>query len=79
MPNCATCGRPHPADVTTSHHPDGCKCSSSLCGGSGPQGCIWSRVLKIPPEIPADFRRLWAMSKQAELIRERDDFTTEAK
>ncbi len=57
MKLCATCGTPHPDDVRTSHHPDGCTCGYSLCGGSGPDGCIWMRTLSKPvneewPEPP---------------------------
>jgi hypothetical protein len=70
LKRCPTCGRPHPEDVTTSHHPDGCTCGISLCGGTGPQGCIWSRTIHLDPAIPERERRLAAFLKQAELIAE---------
>ena len=67
MKLCPTCGTPHPDDVTTSHHPEGCTCGLALCGGPGPAGCIWMKVLK-PPEglTPAD-RHSWAADQQFDM------------
>ena len=72
MKLCAVCGTPHPDDVTTSHHPDGCTCGLSLCGGSAPEGCIWSRTFKLTEaeDRPA---RLRAQLEQSRLIIERSE------
>ena len=73
MPICTTCGMPHPADVTTSHHPvpcfNGCFCQQK---GKSREGCIWMRTLKIPSDVPRELRRLYAMMAQGELITNRD-------
>lgn len=79
MKTCATCGTPHPDDVTTSHHPDSCRCGYSLCGGTGPKGCIWSRVIHVPPEVPFHLRHMWALSEYGKLILERDETLGEGK
>jgi len=71
LKRCPTCGTPHPDDVTTSHHPDGCTCGMSICKGTSPEGCIWCRVLYLPPGGLSQIKReLWAISRQAELIAE---------
>jgi hypothetical protein len=68
MKLCATCGTPHPDHVRTSHHPDNCTCGLSLCGGTGPSGCIWSIIYKLKPgETRADL-----VMAQADLILARD-------
>lgn len=46
---CHTCGRIHPRNVTTSHHPNGCQCGSkSLHAPDGDNqsqaGCVWSQT-----------------------------------
>jgi len=45
---CPTCGREHPDDVTTSHHPNNCGCGSTVLhapdgNNQGPLGCVWMR------------------------------------
>jgi hypothetical protein len=66
---CQTCGTPHPDDVTTSHHPDNCRCGISLCGGMGPKGCIWSRMIKRPKGTVC---MLFAFAAQARLIAQKE-------
>jgi len=53
MKLCTTCGKAHPDDVTTSHHPNNCSCGSRVLhapdgNNQGPMGCIWCRVFATP-------------------------------
>lgn len=73
MKLCPTCGTPHPDDVTTSHHPDGCTCGySSLCGGTGPSGCIWMRT--VPLAAGQHGSTFDLQLEQVKLIRERAEW-----
>lgn len=67
MKKCATCGRPHPDDVSTSHHPEGCTCGLSLCGGLGPNGCIWLKTVTLPAGLPPSATRRFVSDLQREL------------
>ena len=69
-PKCAICGKPHPKDVKTFHHPIPCFPNCSLCGqkGDAPEGCVWMRTLTVPPHIPSEHRHAWAMSQYIRLL-----------
>lgn len=50
MKFCQQCGRSHPDDVQTSHHPNGCTCHMESLhapdsNNQGPGGCVWTRVI----------------------------------
>ncbi len=69
MKNCAVCGKPHPDDVTTSHHPIPCFPNCSLCRqkGNSPDGCVWMRTLTFPAGTSPLRRRFLAALAQAEM------------
>ena len=53
---CATCGKGHPRNVTTSHHPDDCACGSKVLhapdGRNQSQaGCVWTEILTLPEPL----------------------------
>ena len=66
-PGCGGCGLQHPDDVTTSHHPKGCTCGSTLCGG-----CIWMRTAKIAPGLSPEAREASILLDYLTLIMERE-------
>jgi hypothetical protein len=70
MKTCRVCGTPHPDDVETGHHADSCTCGLSLCQATGPEGCIWTRIVYLPPGLSRAEAQLAALAKQGELIAE---------
>lgn len=73
MKHCQTCGKPHPDDVTTSHHPKGCTCGSTDLhspdgNNASRDGCIWHRAFTLPGNLHN--RRILAELKMLEMLAE---------
>lgn len=62
MKLCKTCGKAHPDDVSTSHHPNGCTCISHSLhandgNNQGPGGCIWMRTVMLGQNPELEYLR----------------------